>query len=323
MSFLKTDFFYFYIPKAILLLDVIYNLYRVLNNTIIMNFSSIFFIQIIITLFFTLCAAIYDVKRNYIPNNLNYLLIFFGISSNLILSVITKNLKFIFASVIITIFTYIITSYLWELKMWGGGDVRLFTGIASTIPLGLSVDFLNIFPKLSIYPFVFSVVVNSILVSFPFLLIFVAHYVIKNDIFKNKDIIHYLINIAGVRYIINTSLNKDVLVKDLKEGNIVNNYYFNDEKIVELINDVDGNLKVFKNKDNDEFKYYFNSSTGGGISNKDMYLLKIMNIQGIIRDEVSVKIAYPFTPAIFVGLFIAIFYGDIMMLFTKNLVLVI
>ena len=288
-----------------------------------MNFSTIFFIQIIITLFITLCAAIYDVKRNYIPNNLNYLLIFFGISSNLILSVISKNLKFIFASVIITIFTYIITSYLWELKMWGGGDVRLFTGIASTIPLGLSVDFLNIFPKLSIYPFVFSVVVNSILVSFPFLLIFVTHYVIKNDIFKNKDIIHYLVNIAGVRYIINTSLNKNVLVKDLKEGNIVNNYYFNDEKIVELINDVDGNLKVFKNKNNDGFKYYFNSSTGGGISNKDMYLLKIMNTQGIIRDEVSVKIAYPFTPAIFVGLFIAIFYGDIMMLFTKNLVLVI
>ena len=289
-----------------------------------MNFSSIFFIQMIITLFFTLCAAIYDVKRNYIPNNLNYILIFFGISSNLILSIISKNLKFILASAVITLITFAVTTLLWELKMWGGGDVRLFTGIASSIPLGLSVDFLNIFPKLSLYPFVFSVVVNSILVSFPFLLIFVAHYVFKNDLLKNNnDIFHYLINISGIHYIINTSLNKNVLVKDLKEGNIVNNYYFNDEKVADLIRDIDGNLHVYDNKDNDDFKYYFNSSTGGGISSKDMYLLKIMNAQGFIRDSVSVKIAYPFTPAIFVGLFIAIFYGDIMMLFTKNLVLVI
>ena len=278
----------------------------------------------IITLFFTLCAAIYDVKRNYIPNNLNYILIFFGISSNLILSIISKNLKFILASAVITLITFAVTTLLWELKMWGGGDVRLFTGIASSIPLGLSVDFLNIFPKLSLYPFVFSVVVNSILVSFPFLLIFVAHYVFKNDLLKNNnDIFHYLINISGIHYIINTSLNKNVLVKDLKEGNIVNNYYFNDEKVADLIRDIDGNLHVYDNKDNDDFKYYFNSSTGGGISSKDMYLLKIMNAQGFIRDSVSVKIAYPFTPAIFVGLFIAIFYGDIMMLFTKNLVLVI
>jgi preflagellin peptidase FlaK len=48
-----------------------------------------------------------------------------------------------------------------------------------------------------------------------------------------------------------------------------------------------------------------------------------MSAQGFIGDAISVKISYPFTPAIFLGLLIAVFYGDIMMLVTKNIVLVI
>ena len=109
----------------------------------------------------------------------------------------------------------------------------------------------------------------------------------------------------------------------MEEGNIINNYYFNNEYIVDLICDVDGNLKVYSNNENDGFKYYFKSISAGGITKKDMNLLKIMNAQNIISDEISIKISFPFTPAILVGLIIAVFYGDIMMLFAKNIVLVI
>ena len=52
-----------------------------------------------------------------------------------------------------------------------------------------------------------------------------------------------------------------------------------------------------------------------------MYLIKILYAQGFIRKDISVKFSYPFTPAIFAGLLIAVFYGDIMMIFTKNLFL--
>ena len=48
-----------------------------------------------------------------------------------------------------------------------------------------------------------------------------------------------------------------------------------------------------------------------------------MNAQNIISDSISIKIAFPFTPAILFGLIVAIFYGDVMMLFVKNLYLVI
>ncbi len=289
-----------------------------------MNFSTIFLIQIVITILFSICATIYDVKRNYVPELLCYILVVFGLVSNLILSLISNNIKFILASFISMLITYLITYLLWKLEMWGGGDVRLFTGIATVIPSGLNIDFLNIFPVLSIYPFSFSVVVNSILVSFPFLVIFVTYVMIKGDMFKrNTDILFNIFNINSLKLIQKNTLNKTVPINDLKEGNILNNYYFNNEQIKELINSLDGNLKVCDNAEDDGFKYYFKSFSAGGITDRDLIQLKIMQAQGLLKKDASVKISYPYTPAIVAGLLIAVFYGDIMMLITKNLALVI
>ena len=93
--------------------------------------------------------------------------------------------------------------------------------------------------------------------------------------------------------------------------------------IIELLSEIDGNLKVYRTHDRDDFKYYFKSQSAGGITNKEMWQLKIMNAQNIISDNISIKVSFPFTPAILFGLIIAIIYGDVMMLFAKNLVLVI
>lgn len=287
-----------------------------------MNFSTIFLIQIIITILFCILAAIYDVRDNYVPDRLSYVLLFFGLMSNLILSIISTNIKFILASFISMTITYIVTYLLWKLKMWGGGDVRLFTAIATVIPSGLNIDFLNIFPQMSIYPFSFSVVVNSILVSFPFLLIFLVHLIIKNGVFKDKPIcLITLLNVENMRNMIHSTLNRTIPIKDLKEGNIVNDYYFDDEHIIELIEELDGNLEVFECGGDENGKYYFKSMSAGGITQKEMYLLKILSAQEFIGKDITIKISYPFTPAIFAGLLIAVFYGDIMMIFTNNLFL--
>jgi preflagellin peptidase FlaK len=213
---------------------------------------------------------------------------------------------------------------LWKLNMWGGGDVKLFTAIATVIPSGLNIGFLNIFPQLSIYPFAFSVVINSILISFPFLVIFLCYLIIKNEVFMGKiDFFVNVFNMESLKYIINSTMNRLILVKDLEEGMIINDFYFNNAYIIELLNETDGNLAVYRAKDNKDFKYYFKSQNGGGITNREMWQLKIMNAQNIISDSISIKIAFPFTPAILFGLIVAIFYGDVMMLFVKNLYLVI
>ena len=289
-----------------------------------MNFSLICLFQISITVLFCIMAAIFDVKDGIIRNWLTRFLLIFGFISNLILSLFSSNIKYILASIISVVITYFITYMMWQSNIWGGGDVKLFTGISSVIPFGTNVDFLDIFPQLSIYPFSFSVVLNSILVSFPFLIIFVTYLIFKNNIFKeNKDFLFNLLNINSVKYLIESTLNKMIPVKDICEGAIVNEYYFNNEHICHLINEIGGNLKVYKNEHDSYYKYYFKSQSAGGITEKEMYLLKIMNAQGFISDEISVKISFPFAPAILFGLMVAVIYGDIIMLFTKNIFLVV
>lgn len=288
-----------------------------------MDFSIIFLVQIIITSLFCCLAAIFDVKTGIISNKLNFSLLIFGLISNLFLSVLSTNIKYILCSIISMFVTYIVTLLFWKLKIWGGGDVKLLTAIATVIPFGINVNFLNIYPQLSVYPFSFTVIINSILVAFPFLLIFTGYLVLKNTIFNsNKDMLFSFLNINSISLFLKLNLNKLILVKDLKEGMIVNDYHFNNEKIAILINDINGNLKVYKTKDNPDFDYYFKSQSAGGITLQDMYLLKIMNAQKIISNNISIKIGFPFAPAILAGFLISVIYGDLMMLFIKKFFLV-
>lgn len=288
-----------------------------------MNFSVIFLLQIIVTILFCILATIFDVKKGIVPDLLTGNLLIFGFISNVLLAIFSSNIKYILASIISVVITYTITYLMWQLNIWGGGDVKLFTGIASVIPFGFNLEYLNIFPELSIYPFSFSVVINSVLVSFPFLVIFVIRLVVKNKVFRrNSDLLLNIFNFESLKYLVDSTLNKWISVKDIEDGAIVNEYYFNNEYICELINEIDGNLKVYKS-DDEYFRYYFKSQSAGGITKEEMYLLKVMSAQGFISDQLSVKIAFPFTPAILLGLMIAIGYGDIMMIFTKNVIMVI
>jgi len=289
-----------------------------------MILSTIFFIQITITILFTSLAVIFDVKSNIVPDLLMYVMWAFGIISNGILSLMSHNIKYILASIISMAITFIITYLLWRLDMWGGGDVKLFTGIASVIPSGLNIDFLNIFPELSVYPFSFSVVVNSILVSFPFLIAFVVYLISKSKMFKNNvDFAFNLLNINSLIYIRETIMSEKVPVSKIRDGMIIKNYYYNDEWVTKLIHENKGNLEVYRQNDDSEFKYYFKSRSAGGIVERDVTLLKLMYMQGYIKDNLYRKIAFPFTPAILCGLIFAVFYGDLMVILSKNLYLVI
>ncbi len=284
----------------------------------------IFIIQIIVTIAFCIIFSIFDIMKGFIPDKLNYSLLFFGILSNLILTILTNNLKFIFFSIISWSITFAITTLMWKLEIWGGGDVKLFASIASVIPFGINISFLNISPTLSFYPFSFTVMINSILVSFPVLMIFLIYLISKNGFFsKNKSLIYNFLNYKNLKFILDSNFNKHILIKDLNEGMMINNYYFNNEIICNLIDSAgDSNLEFFKSN-RDGYDYYFKTITGGGITKNDMYLLKIMNAQEIISDEISIKLSYPFVPAILGGLILAIFYGDLSMLILKNIIFVI
>ena len=286
-----------------------------------MILDDIFLIQVIITIIFCAIFCFFDVKRGFLPNKLNYILVAFGFLSNMILTILTSNVKFIFFSIISYSITYLITLMLWQLNVWGGGDVKLFSSIAAVIPFGTNNQFS---PLLSFYPFSFTVMVNSILVSFPFLLGLLVYLIIKNDVFdENIEVFKGFLSYKSLKILIDSSFNKHINVADLKEGMMVNNFYFDSEYVKELIeSNRKSNLKVFKS-DKDESKYYFKTLTAGGITSKDMYLLKIMNAQQIISSQISVKLGFPYVPAILIGLIVAVFYGDLSMLILKNVIFVI
>ena len=65
-----------------------------------MNFSTIFLIQIVITILFSILATIFDVRKGFVPDALCYMMMIFGLATNLILSLISSNIKFILASFI-------------------------------------------------------------------------------------------------------------------------------------------------------------------------------------------------------------------------------
>ena len=292
------------------------------KKSFIMILDDIYIIQIVTTIAFCIAFCIFDIKKNYVPDELNYMLIAFGFTSNIILTLITSNVKFILFSFISWFVTYIITLMLWTLNVWGGGDVKLFASIASVIPFGINSSFLNISPLLSFYPFSFTVMVNSILVSFPFLLFLLVYLINKKNVFnEHTEIFKGFFNYKSLKILIDSTFNEHINIRDLKEGMMVNNYYFDNERIKELIeNNHDTNLKVF-DSDDDKSRYYFKTLTAGGVTRRDMYLLKIMNAQDIISSQISIKLGFPFVPAILAGLIVAIFYGDLSMLILKNFVI--
>ncbi len=96
-----------------------------------MDFSIIFLVQIIVTSLFCYLATIFDVKTGIISNKLNLSLLVFGLITNLILSILSNNIKYILCSIISMFVTYLVTLLFWKLKIWGGGDVKLLTAIAT------------------------------------------------------------------------------------------------------------------------------------------------------------------------------------------------
>ncbi|MCC7553206.1 MAG: A24 family peptidase [Methanobacteriaceae archaeon] len=289
-----------------------------------MYYNSIFIIPTIISLGFIFIAAYSDCMNGIIPNRLNFSFLILGLFYNLVISLILNDFKLISLSLILMTFTFILSFLAWKLKIWGGGDVKLFTAIASTIPVPVNLSFLTGFlPEIAIYPFIITIMINSILCSFPFLVFYLILNVRNNSMFNlNLNNLTLLLDINFLKILIKENFNKETNLSNLKEGMVLNNYYFNNFKIFESINERFGNLSCYINNDDSKYSYYFKSDSISGISSDDLIHLKILHSQKLINNSFSIKKAFPFAPSILLGFIISIIFGDMILILLNSLKLI-
>jgi archaeal preflagellin peptidase FlaK len=146
-------------------------------------------ISIVIALVACVYASYSDLKEGLIQNKLTFPLIAIGIILNGIYVFTTSNLILFIESVIITALIFVLGYVFWKMGAWAGGDVKLFTGLAALIPFYAIPYYPSIveyqilgqqFPMMAVYPFPFTLMINSILSMLPFLLIFVFYIAVKN-----------------------------------------------------------------------------------------------------------------------------------------------
>jgi archaeal preflagellin peptidase FlaK len=148
------------------------------------------FITIIIAVVACIYASYSDLKEGVIRNKLTFPLIALGIVLNAIY-VFTSD-----ASILLFIECAVVTGVIfalgyifWKMGAWAGGDVKLFTALAALLPFYaiplypaiVNYQILGLqFPAEAIYPFPFTLIINSILSILPFLLIYVFYIAAKN-----------------------------------------------------------------------------------------------------------------------------------------------
>jgi preflagellin peptidase FlaK len=148
----------------------------------------------LITIIIAVVACVYasysDLKEGVIRNKLTFPLIAIGIVLNAIYVFTSTASIFLFIECVVVTGVIFASGYIfWKMGAWAGGDVKLFTALAALLPFYaiplypslVTYQILGLqFPAEAIYPFPFTLIINSILSILPFLLIYVFYVVIKN-----------------------------------------------------------------------------------------------------------------------------------------------
>lgn len=132
-----------------------------------MMFSEIVLIKILITLMILLYASILDWKYREIDDKSWISLLAAGITLNLVEFFLTRNIKIIIFLLISLVAAYAVAYVLYYTGAMGGGDGKIFLGIAAMFPLYPAPTF-TVFPLFFLSVFANSVFICSVI---PFFLI--------------------------------------------------------------------------------------------------------------------------------------------------------
>lgn len=275
-------------------------------------------IHLFVILLILSIADYYDLKFGIIPNKLSLILIVYGLIFNLILSICFSNYHIFIFSIALTALITVISFILWHVGFWGGGDFKLFIGLSLALSfLDLNIINLNYFSNLNLqvsnqlilYPKAISILLNGILIAL--IMIFIS---IIYDAIRNKKIKYYSkLSILDFSSAFNKLTTKTVEIGSLREGMVLNDYYFKNKIAYDRINELKNksnsniNLKVFKEDD----IYCFSSINSLGLTKEDIKLINGLYKMDLIKNpNYRIKVEIPFMPFLTLGYIGFLIFGD-------------
>lgn len=275
-------------------------------------------IHLFVILLILSIADYYDLKFGIIPNKLSLILLIYGLLFNFILSVCFSNYHIFIFSIALTALITVISFILWHIGFWGGGDFKLFIGLSLALSfLDLNIINLNyfsnlnlqVFNQLILYPKAISILLNGILITLIMIFILIIY-----DGIRNKKIKYYSkLSILDFSSAFNKLTTKTVAIGSLREGMILNDYYFKNQIAYDRINELKNksnsniNLKAFK----DENIYCFSSLNSMGLTKEDIRLINGLYKMDLIKNpDFRIKVEIPFMPFITLGYIGFLIFGD-------------
>lgn len=122
-----------------------------------------------------LVASYTDLKERIVPNKLNYSLLFLGLVLHAVESVVSSSLQPIIDSFSGALLAFLLAFVFYKIGGWAGGDVKLLAALGALLPFPVLLSPMAFEPgplyALPLFPLM--ILINSILVAFPFIMFYV------------------------------------------------------------------------------------------------------------------------------------------------------
>jgi Flp pilus assembly protein protease CpaA len=110
-----------------------------------------------VVLLFTIIAVMFDLKKErIIPNYLSYFLVIFGLGAHAIISLLESSIWPLAYSILGTVILFTFGAALYYTGVWAGGDTKMLAGFGATLAT---------MPSIAVWPFLFTIVLNILLLG--------------------------------------------------------------------------------------------------------------------------------------------------------------
>lgn len=275
-----------------------------------------------------LIATVTDLKKSEVPDYLNWLFLAFAVFVKIITSIIANDFSIILNSLLVFVIIFAIGIVLYYGQALGGGDIKLLFGLSiafSSMPYFFEQKISNI--SIGNGPFIFSFILNALLIGAIYGLLFSLYVIIKNKRnflrFKQKFInsltkkdlffkilfwtcvvigifmllmatftpvltfLALTIFISPIIFLLVKTVEQEFLIKNITSGEL---------------SEGDWLINAIKTKDR-----VINPSIHGLTNSQIAYLRK--NYKG----KIKIRFGLPFVPCFFLSIILTLFLGNVLL----------